>query len=382
MALTLTQQFMHTVQQARQPLIVLPHAASVDHYTCALTLSRVMKGLGKETEICTTAGDLPKSLHFLHSGELIKGDLQQLKKMTIKIDTKDTRIDEFSYDNENETLSIHLLPKSGTWEKDDVQIETEDYRFDLVITIGAKDLVQLGSLYERYSDFFHRTPIVNIDHHSDNEHFGHINFVDMTATSTTEVCHDLLCKVDEKIVDKDIANLLLTGMIHNTKSFKSPNISPKTLKVAGALIDKGADRDRIVRELYKTRSVSTLRLWGRALARLKADDDHNLTWTLITKQDFSAAGSDASALEHIVDELLSTTPKTEVAVILFETAGEVEALVHAERPYDALALTSAFSGSGTREWARVHCKTDDIVNAERNIIRHIKTELTKLSSHR
>jgi phosphoesterase RecJ-like protein len=375
MAFTLKEQILHSIQEAKQPLLVLPHSATVDDFSCAITLSKLFEKLGKRVEIATSGGSMPKSLHFLSEGLDVRGDLSQLKKMTIRIDTKDTHIDEFRYDKEGEALIIHLLPKSGIWEQDDVQVETSTYRFDLVLTIGAQDLHALGNLYELYGDFFKHTPIINIDHRSDNEHFGHINLVDITAVSNTEICHDLFCDIDESLITEEIATILLTGMIHKTKSFRAPNISPKTLKVAGNLIAKGADRDRIVRELYKTRSLETLRLWGRALARLKADDTVNLTWTLLTKQDFSAAGASADALEHIVDELISTTPKTDVAVILYEAGHHIDAFIHAERPYDALSLSSHISGLGTREWAKATTRFEDIVEAEASIIPQIRQKI-------
>ena len=39
---------------------------------------------------------------------------------------------------------------------------------------------------------FHQIPVVNIDHHVSNTHFAKINYVDIMASSTTELLLPLI----------------------------------------------------------------------------------------------------------------------------------------------------------------------------------------------
>ena len=182
--------------------------------------------------------------------------------------------------------------------------------------------------------------------------------------------------LDASVVHSDIATALLTGMMSKTKSFRTPNVSPKTLEIAQKLMEKEADREKIVEHLYRTRSVETLRLWGRALARLKAEESIGLVWTLITKQDFVTAGASAEALRDIADELLMTSPSAKVALILFETHnGAIAGQLFAQRPFDALVLGAPFRATGTREFAHLSLTQTDIVEAERGVISHLKAIL-------
>ncbi|MFH1611071.1 MAG: hypothetical protein ABIA83_00515, partial [Patescibacteria group bacterium] len=247
------------LERSTKPVILLSHGANADDFASAFGVCALLQKLEKSVEIVSPGGNVPKSLSFIKSPVQIQGDIQNIRKLTLRINAKNAKVDELSYNMEGEELHIHILPKSGTWTSSDVHIDTHGYKHDLIITIGAVDLETFGQLYELYGDFFHQTPIINIDHNSANEHFGQVNLVDMSAVSCSEICYDTFMRIDEALVDSEIATLFLTGMIYKTRSFKTENVTPRTLKLAGDLISKGARRDEIVQKLYKTRSVETLR---------------------------------------------------------------------------------------------------------------------------
>ncbi len=379
MSISLHEQFLQAIERSRKPLIVLSQSANPDDFSSALAISALISKLQKPTEIVTSGGRIPKSLSFLKTNTQIRGDLPNIRKLTITVDSKKAKIDELSYDTENDKIQIHLIPKTGSWKKNDIEIKTDDYKYDLIISIGAQQLESFGDIYKKYDDFFFTTPIINIDHSTSNEHFGQINIVDINAVSCAEICHNTFKKIDEGLIDSEVATFLLTGMIHKTKSFKSPNVTPNTLKIASQLMAHGARREDIVTNLYKTRSLETLRLWGRALARLKSDKAHGLVWTLLTKQDFTNAGAGEACLDDIINELIITSPEAKIAAIFYEGSDEkIHIILHAGRPFDALFLGAPFSASGTREEARLKIKENNIVNAEKKVITHFKTQLKDL----
>lgn len=376
MSLLPHEQFLAALKRTERPVIMLPEVASADDFATAFGLHALLTKLGKTPEIATSGGGAPKNLAFLGENIPVRGDLPNIRSLSIDVDVNTAKIDELSYAVEGDTLRIRLTPKSGAWSNDDVKVITTSYRYDLIITIGAADLVSLGSLGGTYADFIFNTPVINIDHSATNEHFGQLNMVDMSAVANGEVCFELMCRVDESLIDEHIATCFLAGMIAKTKSFKTHNVTPRTLKVAGNLMNKGARRDEIIEKLYRTRSVETLRLWGRALARLKVDAEHHIVWTLLTRQDFVNAGSDESALEDIVEELLATSPEARVVVIFYEHHnGYIAATLHAERPHDALELGAPFKASGTREAVRLTLGDHDIVEAEKAVVTHLQHNL-------
>lgn len=377
MSQALHEQFIHALERSQTPVIVLRHDANIDDFSSALSVRALMDRMQRKTDIISTGGPLPKQLQFLECNTEICGTLPHLRRTIVKIKTEKAPIHELTYSEVDGTLHIQLTPQSGMWKPEDFQIDTEGYRYDLIILIGARDLNAVGPLFEQYADFFHDTPIINIDHSPENEHYGQINIVDINSTSCAEVCFELFERTDSAAVSESMATCLLTGMIHKTKSFRAPQVTPKTLRVAGQLVAKGANREAVVEHLYKTKSVAALRLWGRALSRLKSNTEHHLIWTMLTKQDFAATESGAEDLHSIVDDILSSTPESQIVVILFERGKGIEAFVYTERPHDALTLVSGFASSGTHDQAHVHLVEDDIVLAESQLITHIEDRLKK-----
>ncbi len=368
MALTHPQQIAETIKRSSNPLLIVPRGSGADGYATALGFASVMKKLGKRADIVAADGPTPASLQFLKNHETIASDLVNLRKLVIELDTSKTKARDVSHEEKDGHLRISITPDTGFWAMSDVRVLTSDYRYDLVVCIGASGLEACAHFYEQHPDFFFRTPIINIDHSPANEHFGQLNVVDLTAAACGEVCHDLVHAIDPELLDEEIATAFLTGMIAKTKSFKTSNVTPKTLQTASALIARGARRDEIVKRLYRTRSVSTLRLWGRALARLKSAPDAHLVWTMLSQQDFLHAGADESELPDVVDELITSSPHASVVLLLYEDRDRnVAAILRTERPHDAMRLAAPFRAAGTREEARMRFVGKSLLQVEQDV---------------
>ncbi len=377
MSLALHTQFSETLKRSKRPVIVLNATPTVDDFAAAFVLRGFLKRLDKPCEIVTSGGLAPAALKFLQNYSDVRGDFSNINALSIRVNLDHAKVDGLTYVVDGRDLVVTITPKTGAWKNNDVRIACNDYAFDLVIALGVPDRKSLGELQTRYADFFLRTPTIVLDHGPSNEHFGTVNIVDLSATSVSEACFELLNRIDPAAIDSATATTLFAGMMSKTKSFRAPTVTPKTLDVAQKLMEAGAKRDEIVEHLYRTRSVETLRLWGRALARLKSDDVRGIVWTLVTKQDFVSAGSTADVLRDVIDELFSTSPTAKIGAILFETPdGHIAAHLHATRPHDALALGAPFRPVGTRDMAQLSMMETDIVAAEKALISHLKSNLS------
>jgi len=369
MALKESQQVLETIRRSSRPLLCIPRSSGLDGYASALGLARVLEKLEKKADIAAADGETPKSLRFLLGHELVKPGLEHLREFQIELDATKTKVDELTYEIKDGKLLIRLSPKTGSWEQRDVSLTSSGYRYDLIVCLGSADLESCAHLYADHPDFFYRTPIINVDHRPENEHYGQLNVVDLTAVSTSEVCHDLVESIEPGLIDEDVSTAFLAGMIAKTRSFKTRNVTPKTLQTASKLVARGAKRELIVHNLYRTRSVQTLRLWGRALARLKSDTGSHVVWTLLSRQDFLHAGAEEVDLPDVVDELIASSPEAKVVALLYETADRgVVGILRAEHPFDLLSLAAPLKPSGTREEARVTFPQRNIVQAERDTL--------------
>lgn len=377
MALTEAQQIDNALKNSQHILIVFKQNYSVDAVASALAMYQVLKKQNKLVDIICADFSTPQKLKFLEGVDKILPDIANLQKFIITLDTKKGAIDQFSYNIEDGKLKIYITPKSGTFSPKDVAAESSDYKYDLIITLDTPDLASLGKIYEKFSDFFAETTILNIDHHADNERYGQINLVNPNTVATSELLYRLIHTLDTNLIDKSIATCLLCGMIAKSKSFKAGNVTPKTMEIAGNLMTLEADRELIVKNLYRNRSLPVMKLWGRALSRLKSEQNNSIVWSILTDHDFIESGADQQSLSDIIDELISFIPGSEVAVIMYQMHGSIHVVVRVLQNYNALQLCSEFKADGNRKQCKFSLSGANIMEAEKRVIDALKNKIAQ-----
>ena len=313
-----SQQATEAVKRAKRTLILAPENASMDAISTTAAVLSYLKAHNLPADAFIPNLNIEKLPAFLPSKEHIKPKLAGTRDFKITLDVGQIPIHEFSYDIKDGKLQITLTPKAGEWKNKDVTLHPGEDRYDLIITAGCADRNALGNSFREHADFIYRSPIINLDHDPKNEHWASINLVDLTASSTAEVAFNWLSEWNEEKIDQAMATALLTGMISNTQSFRTPNVTPKTLEKAARLMSMGADREAIVNNLWRTRQVSTLKLWGKALTRLEQDKEKDLVWTVISKQDILDSGANEAKLDELVQELLAFAPSAKLIAIFVE----------------------------------------------------------------
>jgi len=377
MALSERQQVLEQLRKAERPLIAFRKDWNADAAAAAVALATALDGMGKKTEIACDGFAAPEHLAFLPQLKRVRPEISGLRTFVISVDAQKSRIGELSYEAKDGFLHIYLTPKSGSLDASQVKTSATDYRNDLIITIDTPDAASLGALRDTAADFFFRTPILNIDHSPANEQYGQVNWIDSTASATSEVVYRLVRDL-ERPVDADLATALLTGIVAKTRSFRSGAITPQTLMAASELVTAGARRDVIVSSLYRTKTIPALKLWGRALARLKSDPALKLVSSVLTRQDFALSGASESSLGDVVDELILSSPDAETVVLIYEKeGGEVCCVIRSEIRRDADALAARWDGEGGRTRAVCLLKGKTVGEAEQEILAHVRSEIAK-----
>ncbi|MFB6226304.1 MAG: bifunctional oligoribonuclease/PAP phosphatase NrnA [Candidatus Paceibacteria bacterium] len=375
MSLSRAEQIKKTIEDKNNFLITSRKDVTGDAIASALALAIFFEKLGKQAEIVIDNFSLPRKYSFLEGSEKIQSYFEELQNFIISIDTEDRGLQNISYEMQGDDLRIFINPQSGMFEKNDIKGIKSEYKYDLIFTVDTQSLDDLGEIYEKHADLFYTLPIVNIDHSNNNEHFGHINFVDITSTSTVELVYNLLDSIAAEHIDEDVATNLLTGLISKTKSFKGQNVSPTTLETAGKLINLGADRGYIVDNLFRTRTISELKLWGQALAHLENDDEIGLVWSTITREDFSRSGADKDNVHEIIEELIQNSPEAELILLLFENPtqeGGIEGILSVERVYNAKQIMKPFNPQGSKNQVFFTLPQDSLKQAQQEVVNRIK----------
>lgn len=378
MALNPTQQAQELIARASRILVATRDHAATDALAAAVACHGYLKKLNKQVDTVVPGFDRTAAPSFLRGGaDEVRGTIGAMRAFHVTLDVSKTPLGELMYDVKDGKLEITVVPKEKEWHPNDVSFRHGADRYDLVIALDCPDMASLGVLAREHADFLYRTHIVNIDCSSANEHWGQVNLVDLNAVSTTEVLFNLLESWNRNLIDEDLATALLAGMIARTRSFKTPNVTPKTLATSSALIAMGARREEIVNGLWRTRSIATLRLWGRALARLDQDRDTGLVWTVLSHQDFIAAGAGPEALEDVIDELISYAPEAKTFALIYESdpGKGVCVAVAATPPRSAAELGRPLGLSGTRDRATGCLTNTTLLEASKAVVERLRETL-------
>jgi len=336
MAWTAYQQATETIKRAKRVMVVAPENPTPDNLA---TLAAVLSYL--QAHDIAADGLVPninpdKLPNFLPLPDRILPKPTGLRDLIIKLDVSKIPVHELAYNAVDGHLEISLTPKSGEWNIKDVSVLTGEDRHQAIIAIGFPDRQTLVSAFREPTDMIHRVPIINLDHEAKNEHWSAINLIDLSATATAEVAYGWFEDWDAKKIDGPTATALLAGLMANTNSFRSSKVTSLTLEKAARLMTIGADRERIVLDLWRTNPVSTLRLWGRALSRLEQDLEHSMVWTVLSKQDILETGTSEARLDVMVQELIAHAPDAKLALIFVEHDPQTTRLVlFAQPPYMA-----------------------------------------------
>jgi len=239
----------------------------------------------------------------------------------------------------------------------------------------------LGSIYENQSEFFYNTPIINIDNNPANESFGHINLVELTSSSSSEIIFNLFSNYNRNLIDANIASCLLAGIITETKSFKIPNISPNTLSIAAQLISLGAEREKIINKLYRSKKLNIIKLWGKILTKLSSTYNNKLIWSILSSNEYDKNEMKDENINEIIDELIINIPQAKIIIIIYEEeingAKNTNAVIYTTRNIDSFFLLKEFKTKGTKNLAKIIVKKD-VFESSFEIINNIEKKIKNL----
>ena len=240
-----------------------------------------------------------------------------------------------------------FLPNSELIEKIDFNNFSFD-KWDLFIALDSSSWEMITDIVESK-----RLPIktLAIDHHATNQRFGNVNLIDEKVSSTAEMIY-LILKDWNFEVSQTIAQSILTGIIGDTGAFQFPNTTLQTFEIVKELIQKGADKDEIVFNLYRNYSLNTLRLWGEILKEISVDEKGGFVWSAIPNDVYQKLGSPTSAKELAASFFAPTVRNTDFGMIMVEQEkGILNISFRTRTGFDVAKIASALGGGGHKEAA-------------------------------
>ncbi|MFN8590464.1 MAG: bifunctional oligoribonuclease/PAP phosphatase NrnA [Thermomicrobiales bacterium] len=226
--------------------------------------------------------------------------------------------------------------------------------YDVLCLIDCADRRRLGNFAkDDPSRLDGRVPIINIDHHITNDRFGAVNIVEPEASSSAEIVAEIL-KLWNTEVTPEIARALLAGIYGDTLGLRTPSTTPHTIRAVADLVERGAELEPVVDQLFRLKPRSTICLWEHALHNIRWAGP--IIWTEMTRDGFSQCGAEMVEAEGIVN-FLAGTQGSRVAVILYQDEdrnGWRVSLRGLEKNIDVAAIAAHFGGGGHPRAAGAH----------------------------
>ncbi len=376
MELTPKQQATELIRDASSILLLTHDRPDGDALGSMLALGLVLGKLGKTVEMVVT-GAWSQAYSFLPHIDQLRSELTSSNDFIITVDTTETKIDKILYKREGDTqLRIYITPKGdASLHESQIQFSAGKTSFQVIVVLDCSDTSRIGPLYEQNADLFYELPVVNIDHHPGNDYFGKVNLVDFTATSTAEILVSLIEALGQgkSLLDEDTATCLLTGIMSDTASFQNSNTTPKSFTVAAQLVAAGAHQQEIVRSVFKTKPLSTLRLWGKVLANIQEEKDECFVWSAVSTADIAEAGASAEETSGVIDDLLKSATGADFALLLSEREGMVHGTLRAiDKSVDVSQIAALFDGGGHVAAAAFDMPNTTLADSQQQILFQIR----------
>lgn len=190
---------------------------------------------------------------------------------------------------------------------------------------------------------------INIDHHVSNaEGSGMVNYIRPQASSASELIYDL---IDKNLLDKDMAETLYIGIIHDTGVFQYSNTNPETLEKAGHLISFGFDFPRLIQETFYQKTYLQSQILGWALIQSIRFMEGRCIVSSVDRKTMDFYCVNQSDLNGIINQL-RIVKGVHCAIFMYETdVLEYKVSLRSDETVDVSKVAAYFGGGGHKRAA-------------------------------
>lgn len=202
-----------------------------------------------------------------------------------------------------------------------------------------------------YPEEFTTIPTAVIDHHMTGSLAARYDLRVPSASSTCEMIVELARLWDIPLT-KEIADILLCGLLADTQTLRTTNTTARTLSYAQELVKAGSNIAEISASLIPHTQPEVITLWGSLLAQARFSPSRQATWTIATPELLAETNTNREALIGFVNHYSSITTLDVCILFSTEEDGRSKASIRSKK-LDVNALAGQFGGGGHRNAAGI-----------------------------
>lgn len=229
--------------------------------------------------------------------------------------------------------------------------ELEENFFDLIIVLDTNNISRTGVTDIKRK--FEKSKILIIDHHvkrgKDLSLPNVSHLINSKATATCEIIFDLIKELKEEI-SGEIASLLLLGIYTDSGGFFHSNTKPSLIIKVKELLSKGVVFKNILRDSYKGKSVSTLKLLGKKISEAKINSKFGFIYSHIKDSEIKEIGTSKEEISGLVN-ILNMCKDARFSLLLVESGdGRIKGSLRSSSTkfIDVNIIGRFFGGGGHR----------------------------------
>lgn len=173
--------------------------------------------------------------------------------------------------------------------------------YDLAVVCDCGDPKRLGK-FVKYLESAKKSFL--IDHHATNTGFCDERLIRPESSSTSELAYSFM---EDVLIDKDIAECIYTGIIHDTGVFKYNSTSRRTMEIAARCMETGIEFGKIIDGSFYSMSVPQRRLLGHVLTGLTEALSGKFVYAVLDRKTMLSYGIESSReTDGFIDNIRET----------------------------------------------------------------------------
>lgn len=240
------QQVIDALKNASNVLITVSQSPSIDQLASCIGLALLLNKMNKHAT-AIFSGSIPSAIDYLEPDKLLEGNTDSLRDFIISLDRD--KADKLRYKVEDNVVRIFITPYRTSINESDLVFSQGDFNVDLVMALGVDQREHLDMAIMQQGRILHDATVIGVSVGSVPSNVGALNWHEPGASSLCELIMGASELLQEGLLDAQIANALLTGIVAETDRFRNEKTSAKAMSMSAQLIAAGANQQLVAEKL-------------------------------------------------------------------------------------------------------------------------------------
>ena len=313
------------LEQANTLAIFPARSEDLDSVASALALAYQLKQSGKKPIVFTGSQAGRAVFLDLNDEKLLASQPAIREKIVVTLGAKQSDVDTISYDEDQTNIRISVATKGSLPDPRQVIAKKQSvWKVDAILTVGVSSLAKISARFPKLGDTLYEKPVITLAHQTSAQRFGKANIIDLSARSCAEVTLQFLRELSQDAITAQAATCLYAAIMSKSNSFQHPTLSPAQFDLAADMLDARADRQVVISNLFKTKPLEQLHLWGKTLKGLTRIPKTEIAYAILSQEEVKAMGATRRTIGYMLEEILADITDAMYAIVLEQTAQDTK----------------------------------------------------------